>query len=141
MADQKSPRIGIGVIVRRKGQILLGRRINSHGDGHGDGQWAFPGGHLEFGESPEECAAREVMEETGLTLENLQTGPYTNDVFTAEAKHYITLFILADSYSGTPEVQEPDKCLEWQWYHWEDLPEPLFLPIKNLKDINYTPWG
>lgn len=41
----KSPKVGIGVIVRKDNQILLGKRKNSHGDGC----WAFPGGHLEYG--------------------------------------------------------------------------------------------
>ena len=139
MADttnNKTPRIGVGVIVRRDNKILVGRRINSHGEG----QWAFPGGHLEFGETPETCARREVLEETGLTLDDLQPGPYTNDIFTAEGKHYITLFMIADSSTGEPEVMEPDKCLEWQWYRWDELPEPLFLPIRNLQQINYDPF-
>ncbi|MGI9283023.1 MAG: nucleotide triphosphate diphosphatase NUDT15 [Endozoicomonas sp.] len=135
MTDQKLPRIGVGVIVKRDNKILLGRRINSHGEG----QWAFPGGHLEFGESPEECAARELMEETGLTLDQIRTGPYTNDVFTTEGKHYITLFMIAESSTGTPEVKEPEKCLEWEWFEWNSLPAPLFLPIIHLKATGYQP--
>jgi 8-oxo-dGTP diphosphatase len=41
------PKVGIGVIVYRKGKILIGKRL-SH---HGAGTWEIPGGHLEFGES------------------------------------------------------------------------------------------
>ncbi|MGY0219923.1 nucleotide triphosphate diphosphatase NUDT15 [Endozoicomonadaceae bacterium StTr2] len=134
--SNNNPRIGVGVIVRRNGKILLGRRKNSHGEGH----WAFPGGHLEFGETPEQCAHREVMEETGLTLENLQPGPYTNDIFEVEQKHYITLFMVADSVTGEPERKEPEKCLEWLWHDWNALPEPLFLPVINLKQQNYSPF-
>lgn len=135
MQNQKQPRIGVGVIVLQEGRILLGRRLNSHGEG----QWAFPGGHLEFGESPADCARREVLEETGLSLDSVQPGPYTNDVFQQEGKHYITLFMLADCQAGEPAVMEPDKCLEWQWFDWEDLPEPLFLPIRNLQNQGYKP--
>ncbi|MRI34424.1 hypothetical protein EOPP23_15655 [Endozoicomonas sp. OPT23] len=129
------PRIGVGVIVRHQGKVLLGRRVNSHGTG----QWAFPGGHLEYGESPQQCAERELMEETGLTVSSLTAGPYTNDVFTKEGKHYITLFMLADGINGMPEVLEPEKCLEWQWFDWQQLPEPLFLPIKNLQKTGFVP--
>ena len=62
------PRVGIGVIVMRNGLVLLGERIGAHGAG----TWALPGGHLEFGESVEQCARREVWEETGLE----PRGPY-----------------------------------------------------------------
>ncbi|KEQ16250.1 nucleotide triphosphate diphosphatase NUDT15 [Endozoicomonas numazuensis] len=135
MTDKNIPKIGVAVIVIRDSKILLGRRINSHGQG----QWAFPGGHLEFGESPEECGIREVMEETGLNINQLRTGPYTNDVFITEGKHYITLFMIAESSSGIPQVKEPEKCLEWEWFEWDHLPAPLFLPIVHLKELGYHP--
>jgi hypothetical protein len=67
--------------VLRDGLVLLGRRIGSHGAG----SWALPGGHLEFGETVEQCAAREVLEETGLDIQVVARGPYTNNMFPEEA--------------------------------------------------------
>lgn len=107
--------------------------------GHGAGTWQFPGGHLEFGESVEDCALREAREETGLELANPRPGPYTNDIFAAEGRHYITLFVVADYAGGTPEVCEPDKCARWEWVTWDALPEPLFLPALNLRRSGYAP--
>ncbi len=52
------PKVGVGVIVVKEGKVLLLQRKNSHGSG----TWCFPGGHLEYGESLEECAKREVLE-------------------------------------------------------------------------------
>ncbi len=52
-------KVGIGVIVYQDNNVLLGKRKNSHGHG----QWALPGGHLEFGETPEQCTIREVKQE------------------------------------------------------------------------------
>ena len=127
------PLIGVAVIVIKNGRVLLGKRKNSHGDG----TWAFPGGHLEFGESIKDCARREIFEETGIQIENLRYGPYTNDIFEKEDKHYVTLFVLADYASGVATVKEPHKCEEWQWHHWPPQVKPHFLPIVNLLKQNY----
>jgi 8-oxo-dGTP diphosphatase len=85
------PKVGVAVIVIKDSKILLGRRVNSHGSG----TWQFPGGHLEFEESIEDCAKRELFEETNLKIRNIRFGPYTNDIFNEEQKHYITLFVVA----------------------------------------------
>ena len=127
------PLIGVAVIVIKDGTVLLGLRKNSHGDG----TWAFPGGHLEFGESIKACARREIFEETGIRIKNLRYGPYTNDIFETEGKHYVTLFILADYESGVPRVKEPHKCERWQWLPWPPEIEPHFLPIANLLKQNF----
>jgi len=117
----------------KNSKVLLGKRKNSHGDG----TWAFPGGHLEFKESIEECARREIFEETGIRIRNLRSGPYTNDIFDREGKHYVTLFVLADYDSGVPTVKEPHKCEQWQWQRWPPEVKPHFLPIANLLKQNF----
>ena len=68
----KEVRVGVGVIILRNNRILLGERIGSHGAN----TWATPGGHLDVGESIEECARREVFEETGLVVESIRAGAY-----------------------------------------------------------------
>ena len=133
----RRPQIGVGVLVFRNGQLLLGQRRGSHGAG----TWAPPGGHLEFGESVEICARREVLEETGLHVQAVRPGPYTSDVFDAEDRHYVTLFVLAQSAEGEPAVREPSKCAGWAWFSWTDLPEPLFLPLANLRRQGFRPEG
>ncbi len=130
------PKVGVGVIVLSKNKVLLGKRKSPHGDG----TWSFPGGHLEYGETPEECALRELAEESGLTkVTNIRRGPYTNDVFDESQKHYITLHILMDLVEGEAVVMEPDKLEQWQWFDWNHLPSPLFLPQKNLLKQNFNP--
>ena len=121
----------------RKEKVLVGKRIRSHGSG----SWQFPGGHLEFGEGVEACAKREVYEETGLQIQNIRPGPYTNDIFQQEGKHYITLFVLADCTSGEPVLKEPEKCEKWDWRRWGDLPRPFFLPMANLLEQGFDPWS
>jgi len=57
------PRVGLGVLIfNERNQLLLGQRLNSHGAD----SWGPPGGHLEFGETFEEGAIKEVAEETGI---------------------------------------------------------------------------
>lgn len=131
--NQAIPRVGVGVIVLRRGMVLLGLRKGSHGAG----TWALPGGHLEFGESIEQCAAREVREETGLEIQGVSQGTYSNDLF--EGKHYVTLFVVAHSEAGEPSVLEPEKCSEWGWFRWSELPEPLFQPLASIRDAGYVP--
>lgn len=125
------PKVGIGVIVRDGDHILIGKRKNAHGSG----TWAFPGGHLEFKETPEECAARELLEETGLRALSVKRGAWTNDVIDG-SKHYITLFMIVDQFEGSLETKEPEKCEGWEWHRFEDLPKPLFASIESLLQQN-----
>lgn len=135
--SKRHPRVGVGVFVLRNGLVLLGLRRGAHGAG----TWALPGGHLEFGESIEHCAAREIHEETGLEIDVTARGPYTNDVFEDAGKHYVTVFVLARAPRGDPERREPDKCTEWRWCRWSDLPAPLFPPLAALRASGYVPPG
>jgi len=132
---EKRPKVGVGVIITKDNKILLGKRKNSHGDG----TWCFPGGHLEFGESLEDCSIRETAEETGIKIKNIHFSTITNDIFKNEDKHYITIFMLADYDSGEVNLMEPEKCEKWAWFDWNKLPEPLFLPIQNLLKQDYHP--
>lgn len=128
-------RVGVGVIVKKQKRILLGKRKG----GHGTGDWAFPGGHLEMGESFEDCARREVLEETGCQIKNIKFAAITNDIFSKD-KHYITIFIVCDWRSGIPKILEPDRNEKWEWFSWSKMPKPLFLTIKNLLKQNYDPF-
>jgi len=134
-AERRSPLVGVGVLVLREDRVLLGQRKGSHGAG----TWALPGGHLEFGESVAQCAVREVLEETGLRIHAVTPAPYTNDVFEAEGKHYVTLFVAAHSAVGEPALSEPDKCSEWRWFRWSELPSPLFQPLATLHASGFVP--
>lgn len=125
---ENRPKVGIGVIVLKNSKILLGKRKNSHGDS----TWSFPGGHLEFGESWEDCAKRETKEETNLNIKNIRFFAVTNDIFENESKHYITIFMLADYDTGELKLLEKEKCEKWEWFDLKNLPSPLFLPIENL---------
>lgn len=118
------PKVGIGVMILKDGKILLGKRKNAHGEG----EYAFPGGHLEHLESIVACAKRETAEETGIEIANVRFLRLLN--LTAYApKHYVHLTMLADWTAGEPRVLEPEKCEGWAWHDPERLPEPVFATV------------
>jgi 8-oxo-dGTP diphosphatase len=124
------PKVGVGVFVWKDGKFLMGKRRGSHGHD----TWSIPGGHLEFGESWEECAKREVMEESGLIIENVRFLAATNDLFKKDGKHYATIWVYSDWKSGKPQITEPDTWIEQQWRTFKTLPSPLFEPCwTNLR--------
>ena len=126
--DPKRPMVGVAVLVTRGDRVLLLKRHGSHGAG----SWACPGGHLEFGETPEQCGIRETFEEVGLAINQLRFKAITNDLFVPEDKHYITIWMEGECKSGEPTIAAPDEMSALGWFTWDALPEPLFLPLANL---------
>jgi 8-oxo-dGTP diphosphatase len=122
------PRVGIAVIVVRAGLVLMGQRKGAYANG----QWSFPGGKLELGESWEGCAKRELQEETGLRIQ-MASEPVgmSNDIWSGQ-RHYVTIYMIGRSKTGAAKVMEPTKCATWGWFHPDALPIPLFLPIHNF---------
>jgi len=145
-------RVGVGAFLLSSSQetssnprFLIGKRKNAHGAG----TWALPGGHLEFGETFQECAAREVLEETGLRVdvEKIRFLTATNDVMGSEGKHYVTIFMVCERSEEDEgvdaRVMEPEKCEGWEWVSWEELvgwiektageeERKVFLPLVSL---------
>ncbi|KAL4780462.1 NUDIX hydrolase domain-like protein [Aspergillus varians] len=117
--EKKIVRVGVAAFaLNHENKFILGQRLGSHGAG----TWALPGGHIDFKESFEECAVRELKEETGLDIEDVQFLTATNDVMPADGKHYVTVFVGARVKAGQePEILEPNKCAEWKWVGWEEI--------------------
>ena len=121
---------GFGVIIQRDGKILLGMR---HPDPdkadsafRSSGEWTLPGGELEFGESLEEGAIREVLEETGIILKNPSVFAVSN--CKNEHAHFVTVCLTSSESEGKARVTEPDEIVEWQWFALDELPAPLYFP-------------
>lgn len=136
MKQEKYPKIGVGVMIQnKKGQILLGLRKGSFAAN----QWAFPGGHLEFGETIFQCAQREVKEETGLSISKFKIISVSDDLslLKSEKRQYLTIGIRAQYKGGKPIVCEPKKCFEWKWFSKNTIPKNIFgasvVILKNTK--------
>jgi 8-oxo-dGTP diphosphatase len=132
----QEPKVGVGIIITKDDQVLLMKRKSLHGTG----TWSTPGGHLDFGETPELCAAREAKEEVGLDIVDIRFRAITNDVFDQQEKHYITIWMEGRSTSDEPYIAAEDEVAEIGWFAWNSLPNPLFLSLENLlKDSSYPP--
>ncbi|MDO8482635.1 MAG: NUDIX domain-containing protein [bacterium] len=117
------PKVGLGVMVMKDGKVLLGKRKTKLGEG----EFAWPGGHLEYMESFEECVRREVREEAGIEVKNIRFLRLYN-LKEYAPKHYVDLAFVAEWAAGELRVLEPEKCESWGWYELDKLPSPLFAP-------------
>jgi len=112
------PKVGAGVLIEKKGQVLLARR----GMAPSRGDWHFPSGFVDAEESPEEAAIRECKEETGLDVhlvELIDVFHYTAD-FRGEG-----VFILyrGEITGGTPKAM--DDVTELAFFAPDDLPQNI----------------
>lgn len=133
--EEKRPRVGVGVFLIENNTILLGLRnpqkIVPNGELHEQGTWGIPGGKVDFGETLVDAAKRELLEETGILVENLE---FLNIQDNIELdSHYVSVIFLATKWRGIPIVKEPDKMMEWKWFSLDHLPENMYSP--SLKGI------
>jgi 8-oxo-dGTP diphosphatase len=118
------PKVGVGVIIQNtRNEILIGKRKGGHAP-----FYSIPGGHIENGETFEEAAIKEVFEETGLIIYHPKVICVTNNLRTYqnEGRHYISVNLYVNTFSGVPTVKEKDKCEGWDWYPLDKIPQPHF---------------
>jgi 8-oxo-dGTP diphosphatase len=91
---EKIQELNAYLVIRNKGKLLLLQRHNRI--------WEFPGGGVEFGESPKEAALREAQEETGLVAKEARLIGATSAVFESKGreKHAVYAVYIAKSFKG-----------------------------------------
>ena len=107
------------LIFIQDGKVLLGRRQNT---GWEDGNYGLPAGHGEEGETMKEGAAREALEETGVTVavEDLQFA-LTMHRFCGDHSR-ADFYFIPTKWSGTPRNTEPHLCDDLSWFSLDALP-------------------
>lgn len=124
--------VGIGVVAMRDGFVLVGRRKSKQGHN----QWALPGGWLEPHETFEECALRELEEETGFSRRDGEvvsgSARMMKEIEPSHNGFSVSLFVKVDLKPGSTKaaiLMEPDKCFEWR-----------FLPLTTSSSSSSSSW-
>ena len=128
--DYNNPKPCVAVLIERDGRLLLVRR----GVEPAKGMWDIPGGFIDYDESAEEAARREILEETGLRLANLRYRASVADVYGPRNPPTLNLCFAADVAGGGPRPQSD--VVELGWFGPDALPEHLaFRHQKELLSI------
>ena len=119
--------------LRRGGQTLMLHRIKKANDIH-EGKWNGLGGKLEGGETPEECAIREIREESGLLARDPEyRGLITFPGFAGDDDWYAFIFVVTD-FEGELMDDPPEGILEW-------VPDDQVLDLPLWEgDRIFIPW-
>lgn len=108
-------------MVWRRDRFLLVRR----GKSPRKGQWSLPGGAQHLGETVFEAAGREIMEETGLSIEDLQLIDVVDSLYRDDKGriqfHYTLVDVMAESAAGTPVAGDDAEAVGW--FRLNDLAE------------------
>jgi 8-oxo-dGTP diphosphatase len=107
--------------IEKDGKYLMMHRVKKENDLNHD-KWVAIGGKFESGESPEEANAREVLEETGLTLGKVRYCGIVTFVSDEWGTEYMHLFHTTEFSGDLIECNEGDLC-------WVDIKEVYNLPI------------
>ncbi|MDR3344606.1 MAG: NUDIX domain-containing protein, partial [Oscillospiraceae bacterium] len=115
--------VGSGVFICKDGRFLLQRRRDNH-------LWADHGGCVEIGETPQEAASRELLEETGLTAGKLELlGIYSGEEMfhtypNGDRVYIVAAYWLCEDFEGEP-LDETDETSELQWFALDKIPEDV----------------
>jgi 8-oxo-dGTP diphosphatase len=133
------PRVGVGAVVIREGRVLLIRR----GVNPSPGLWAIPGGGLRLGETLQEGAEREILEETGIVI-RAGAPVFTCDFFERDQEdrlrfHYVIVDMSADYVSG--DAKAADDALDARWISPAELQSLRVTKttLKLLRQIGFIP--
>jgi nucleoside triphosphatase len=129
MSEQIFPEPTVGVFIfNQKGELLM---LQSH---KWPGKYVVPGGHVELGESIENAACREALEETGLEIRDLRFLCWQEFIYDPsfwKPRHFIF-------FDYACLVDSTDVCLndEAESYVWVDPEEALALPIDSYSRVS-----
>ncbi len=126
-------KVGLGIMIKDGDKVLLGHRSEKYGDTGGiyePESWTFPGGKQEYNETIIEGAIRETKEETNLDISDLEIFNAVDDI--QPSKHYITIQLITNKFSGELINLEPNKHDQGDWFRLDNLPSNLYTPTRKF---------
>ncbi|MBI8696859.1 NUDIX domain-containing protein [Pseudomonas aeruginosa] len=121
-------RIGCGAALIKDDKILLLQRRRDPEAGH----WGMPGGKVEWMEPIEHAVRREILEEIGVTLEDISLVGVVDQIDQSDQEHWIAPVYTPSAFTGTPRLLEPEKHSDIGWFDLRDLPHPLTLTTMGI---------
>ena len=123
------------VIVNEEGKYFAALRGKEAKDERG--KWEFPGGGVEFGETLEQTAIREIKEEHGVELEVVEFLSVETVFIKPENHHWVTVTYVCKIKEGEPKILEPHKCDQIGWFLLDELIKmPLStITVKNIQSL------
>ncbi len=118
---------GAQAVIVADGAVLLGRRANDPGRG----LWDLPGGFLQEGEDAEHALRREVREETGLELDNLEFIGTWNEAYWDRV--VLCLTWIASPAGG--DERAGDDLAELRWFPADERPRGADLAFATFDEI------
>lgn len=116
------------LVLDAEGRVLLGRR----GIEPERGCWDLPGGFCEADETPEDCAMRELLEETGCRIELASFLAHVIDTYGDDGDHTLNVLFIARIVEGTPTPA--DDVDELRWFALDALPPAAELAFRNTAE-------
>lgn len=127
----QKPEVAVGALILKNQKVLLVKRNQSPAKG----LWALPGGKVNLGETLQQAAAREIFEETGVTIipgqpiytfENIQRDENGDVQF-----HYVIVDLMAEFKEG--ELKAGDDAADVGWFSIDEMEE--ILVNKTTKEL------
>jgi 8-oxo-dGTP diphosphatase len=125
------PRVGVGAVVIRDGQILMVKRAREPNKG----KWSVPGGLIELGETVYEAAAREVFEECSVKIEIIRVLDTVDNIVRDEngrVQYHYTIIDLLGRYISGEAVAQSDAA-ECRWVALKEIARLDITPL--LRDV------
>jgi 8-oxo-dGTP diphosphatase len=138
----------VHLLLMKDAQVLLLRRFNT---GYEDGNYSVPAGHLDGNEPVSSAMIREALEEAGIEIS-------ASDLRVVHIMHRrspaadgsnnerVDFFLAASTWTGEPQIMEPNKCDELDWFPINDLPSNVIPYIRQAidayhQDSSYSEFG
>ncbi len=115
------------LLLKNENKVLLSLRQNT---GHRDGEYGLVAGHVEEGESIQDCMIREAKEEADIVLSTEDIHFF--HIFDRTWKEYVNFCFVAEKWEGEIKNMEPGKCADLSWFNMDQLPENTIPYVKDL---------